>query len=84
MHHMDVKSAFFNGELWEEVYVEQPPGFMLKRQEGKVLRLIKALYELWQAPSTSYAKLDGSLIRLGFRRSDSEHALSWGYTLMTW
>lgn len=48
---------------------------MLKGQEGKVLCLIKALYGLRQAPRAWYAKLDGSLIKLGFRRSDSEHAV---------
>lgn len=47
---MDVKSAFLNGELQDEVYVEQSSGFVLKRQEGKVLRLVKALYGLRQAP----------------------------------
>lgn len=46
VHHMDVKSAFLNGELAEEVYVKQPPGFILASKEDKVLRLDKALYGL--------------------------------------
>jgi hypothetical protein len=75
VHHMDVKSAFLNGVLQEEVYVAQPPGFVLRGQENKVLRLIKALYGLRQAPRAWYAKLDKSLIGLGFRRSPSEHAV---------
>jgi hypothetical protein len=49
LHHMDVKCAFLNGELTEEVYVSQPPSFIKKGQEGKVLRLHKALYGLRQA-----------------------------------
>ena len=51
VHHMDVKSAFLNGDLKEEVYVHQPPGFTIPGQEGKVLCLRKALYGLRQAPS---------------------------------
>jgi hypothetical protein len=47
---MDVKSAFLNGDLKEEVYVHQPPGFVIPDEEGKVLRLRKALYGLQQAP----------------------------------
>jgi hypothetical protein len=50
VHHMDVKSAFLNGDLKEEVYVHQPPGFVIPDEEGKVLRLRKALYGLRQAP----------------------------------
>jgi hypothetical protein len=75
VHQMDVKSAFLNGELLEEVYVQQPPGFVLKGHEGKVLRLVKALYGLRQAPRAWYSKLDGALLQLGFRRSSSEHAV---------
>jgi hypothetical protein len=46
VHHMDVKSAFLNGELNEEVYVRQPPGFVVAGKENMVLRLDKALYGL--------------------------------------
>lgn len=75
VHHMDVKSAFLNGELWEEVYIAQPPEFFIARQEKKVLHLIKALYGLRQAPRAWYAKLDFSLESLGFQRSAYKHAV---------
>jgi hypothetical protein len=47
---MDVKSAFLNGDLQEEVYVEQPVGFIVAGKEHKVVKLKKELYELHQAP----------------------------------
>ena len=50
VHHMDVKSAFLNDDLKEEVYVRQQPGFAIAGEEGKVYRLKKALYGLRQAP----------------------------------
>jgi hypothetical protein len=50
VHHMDVKTAFLKGELMEEVYVEQPPGFTIEGEEHKVLRLQRALYGLRQEP----------------------------------
>lgn len=75
VHHMDVKSAFLNGDLREEVYVKQPPGFIVDGQEEKVLRLDKALYGLRQAPRAWNAKLDQTLVVLGFQRSTSEHSV---------
>ena len=74
VHHMDVKSAFLNGELKEEVYVKQPPGFVVQGEEGKVLRLRKALYGLRQAPRAWNAKLDCTLKEMGFKQSEHEHA----------
>jgi hypothetical protein len=50
VHYMDVKSVFLNGDVKEEVYVHQPPGFVMPDKEGKVLCLGKALYGLRQAP----------------------------------
>jgi hypothetical protein len=75
VHHMDVKSAFLNGELSEEVYVEQPPGYQIDGKPRAVLKLRKALYGLRQAPRAWYAKLDASLVSLGFVRSPLEHAV---------
>ena len=72
---MDVKSAFLNGDLNEEVYVEQPVGFIKKGDEHKVLKLKKALYSLHQAPRAWNAKLYDTLLSLNFKRSPSEYAI---------
>jgi hypothetical protein len=72
---MDVKSAFLNGDLKEEVYVHQPPGFAIPGNEGKVLRLRNALYSLRQAPRAWNAKLDSTLKGLGFELSPHEAAV---------
>jgi hypothetical protein len=63
---MDVKSAFLNGDLKEKVYVQQPPGYAVAEEEGKVYRLRKALYSLRQAPRAWNAKLDATLKGMGF------------------
>jgi hypothetical protein len=59
---MDVKSAFLNGPIKEEVYVEQPPGFEDDRYPDHVYRLSKALYGLKQAPRAWYECLRDFLI----------------------
>ena len=50
IHQMDVKTTFLNEDLEEEIYLEQPEGFIVPGQEQKVCRLIKSLYGLKQAP----------------------------------
>jgi hypothetical protein len=75
VHHMDVKSAFLNGELREEVYTAQPPGFTVAGAEHKVLHLQKVLYGLWRAPRAWDEKLHISLRALGFKQSQCEPAM---------
>ncbi|KAD6453258.1 hypothetical protein E3N88_07963 [Mikania micrantha] len=75
VHHLDVKSAFLNGELKEEVYVSQPSGFEVKGKEYMVYKLQKALYGLRQAPRAWNMKLDKSLKELGFTRCAHEQAV---------
>lgn len=75
VHHLDVKTAFLNGEIMEEVYVAQPEGFIQKGREHLVYRLVKALYGLRQAPRAWYAKLSKCLEELGFERCPYEHAV---------
>ncbi|PKI79287.1 hypothetical protein CRG98_000301 [Punica granatum] len=50
VHQMDVKTAFLNGDLDEEIYMEQPEGFVALGKERKVCKLVKSLHGLKQAP----------------------------------
>ena len=72
---MDVKSAFLNGVLEEEVYIEQPPGYMKIGEEKKVLKLKKALYGLKQAPRAWNTRIDTYFKENGFKQCPYEHAL---------
>ena len=72
---LDVKSAFLNGVLQEEIYVEQPAGFIVQGAEDKVYLLKKALYGLKQAPRAWYSRIDNHLQSLGFKKSLSEATL---------
>jgi hypothetical protein len=66
VHQMDVKTAFLNGELEEEIYMEQPDGFVVDGQEGKVCKLLKSLYGLKQAPKQWHEKFERTLTAEGF------------------
>ncbi|KAM2263641.1 hypothetical protein ACFXTI_039901 [Malus domestica] len=72
---LDVKSAFLNGVLNEEVYVDQPSGFVIQGKEDKVYRLRKALYGLKQAPRAWYEEINSYFAKAGFHRSPSEATL---------
>ncbi|KAL0548871.1 hypothetical protein IC582_013348 [Cucumis melo] len=72
---MDVKSAFLNGYLEEEVYLEQPPGYSVKGQEDKVLKLEKTLYGLKQAPRMWNSRINKYFLDNGYLRCPYEHSL---------
>jgi hypothetical protein len=66
IHQMDVKTTFINGELDEEIYIEQPAWFVENGQEGIVCKLLKSLYGLKQAPKQWHEKFDRTLTSAGF------------------
>ena len=75
LYQMDVKSAFLNGFINEEVYVEQPPGFENPHFPDHVFKLSKALYGLKQAPRAWYERLSKFLIEKGFNRGNVDKTL---------
>ena len=64
VHHMDVKCAFLNGDITEEIYMQKPQVF--STNASLVCRLKKSLYGLKQAPRVWYAKIDSFLLSLNF------------------
>lgn len=72
---LDVKSAFLNGPLEEEVYVFQPPGFVIKGREDKVYKLKRALYGLKQAPRAWNKRIDSFLVQQGFSKCSVEYGV---------
>jgi hypothetical protein len=75
LYQMDVKSAFLNGPIKEEVYVEQPPGFEDSEYPNHVYKLSKALYGLKQAPRAWYECLRDFLIANGFKVGKADPTL---------
>ena len=75
VHQMDVKTAFLNGELEEEIYMDQPEGFIVQGQENKVCKLDKSLYGLKQAPKQWHEKFDSLVISNGFKINESDKCI---------
>jgi hypothetical protein len=72
IHQMGMKIDFLNGEIKEEVYVEQPQGFETHGRQSHVCRLNKSLYGLKQAPRYWYRIMDNFLMSLGFTKSKAD------------
>ncbi|GJR39735.1 zinc finger, CCHC-type containing protein [Tanacetum coccineum] len=84
---MDVKTAFLNGDLEEEIYMNQPEGFIAHGQEGKVCRLVKSLYGLKQALKQWHQKFDHTMLESGFKINECDKCVyvkdtSSGYVIM--
>ncbi|GJR34737.1 putative ribonuclease H-like domain-containing protein [Tanacetum coccineum] len=75
VYQMDVKSAFLYGQIEEEVYVCQPPGFEDPDHPDKVYKVVKALYGLHQAPRAWYDTLATYLLSNGFQRGQIDQTL---------
>ncbi|KAL5777869.1 hypothetical protein ACOSP7_010795 [Xanthoceras sorbifolium] len=75
IYQLDVKSAFLYGELNEEVFVQQPCGYIQKGHEHKVYKLKKTLYGLKQASRAWYSRIEAYFIKEGFEKCDYKHTL---------
>ena len=75
LYQMDVKSAFLNGFIEEEVYVEQPPGFESFDFPNHVFKFSKTLYGLKQAPRAWYERLSNFLLEKGFSKEKVDTTL---------
>ena len=74
LHQLDIKTAFLNGPIDEDVYLEQPTGYA-KAGGGMVCHLNRALYGLRQAPRMWHIRLKEELENLGFRASEADPSL---------
>jgi len=75
LYQMDVKSAFLNGVISEEVFVKQPPGFEDLKHPDYVYKLKKSLYGLKQAPRARYDRLSNFLLKNDFKRGQVDTTL---------
>ncbi|RVW40158.1 Retrovirus-related Pol polyprotein from transposon RE1 [Vitis vinifera] len=75
IHQLDIKNAFLHGDLEEEVYLEQPPGFVAQGEYGKVCRLKKAFYGLKQSPHAWFGKFSKKIQAFGMNKSEKDHSV---------
>jgi hypothetical protein len=75
IHHMDVKTAFLNGEIDHEIYMAQPEGHVRPGEENLVCKLNKSLYGLKQAGRAWYEKIHNELIKLNFTRLETDNCI---------
>ena len=69
LHQMDVRKTFLNGNLEEEVYMNQHEGFSCKRKKQMVCKLNKLLYGFKQASQQWYLKFDENIVAFGFKEN---------------
>ncbi len=75
LHQMDVKTAFLNGGLDEEIYMDQPIGFITKGQEGKVCRLKRSIYGLKQSSRQWYFRFHEAITSVGMDMIEEDHCV---------
>ena len=69
LHQMDVKTAFLNGNLDEDIYMDQPEGFAEKGKEHLACKLKKSIYGLKQASRQWYIRFNDTITSFGFKEN---------------
>lgn len=75
LYQMDVKTAFLNGDLAEEIYMDQPEGFVMEEQECKVYKLKHSIYGLKQKSRQWYLRFHRAAISDGFTMIEEDHCV---------
>ena len=75
LYQLDIKNAFLHGDLAEEVYMEQPPGFVAQGESGLVCRLHRSLYGLKQSPRAWFSRFSSVVQEFGMFRSTADHSV---------
>ncbi|RVX22811.1 Retrovirus-related Pol polyprotein from transposon RE2 [Vitis vinifera] len=75
LYQLDIKNAFLHGDLAEEVYLEQPPGFVALGESGLVCRLRRSLYGLKQSPQAWFSRFSSVVQEFGMLRSTADHSV---------
>ncbi|KAJ9671998.1 hypothetical protein PVL29_025581 [Vitis rotundifolia] len=75
LYQLDIKNVFLHGDLAEEVYMEQPPGFVAQGESGLVCRLRRSLYGLKQSPRAWFGRFSSVVQEFGMLRSTADHSV---------
>ena len=75
LHQLDIKNVFLHGDLQEEVYIEQPSGFVAQGEIGRVFHLRKSLYGLKQSPCAWFGIFSQAVEEFGMQKSKSNHSI---------
>jgi hypothetical protein len=82
LHQLDIKNAFLHGDLEEEVYMEQPPGFVAQGESSNmVCRLHRSLYGLKQSPRAWFGRFSTAVQQFGLIRSEADHSVFYRHSV---
>src|ERR1051325_4387713 len=81
LHQLDIKNAFLHGDLEEEVYMEQPPGFVAQEESSNMIRLHRSLYGLKQSSRAWFGRFSTIVQQFGMVRTEADHSVFYRHSV---